>query len=551
MNHYHNQDRDLHSRRSKAELPYPDERSPPQSNIAARQSRGPELRRADSIASYHSQQSQEQNRYDQRPRSPPEDPLTPPMSRRGSLDLNDQLYSAHVPQPYPQYDPQDYPKHDDSSMNFTPPSSADTTFNNQNPAPDNARPARGGTNPYTERVPNPLIGFLNKVIRDSSDSGHERVEYYDPQGRLTDANGTVILHQPEHVPHESQDGYYEHDDEADRRYRQPVNTTDAPPINHYPESFFLKERYAQATQDDGDQTPRQRSPVSPRTNHQDDRDTKQSRIDTLRESFGLDPRSGHQAQEDRDTRYDPSISHATIQYAKKDRVSNLKPSRQPVHGTPQSYRRDPSPAQSVSSFSSRYSDHSHHAKEPHRAPRTHKQESSESSRRSLSPVKRDRGQKHHPATTRDRSLSPVARYQSHKHGSERSRRSISPPRKDHNHRDVQTRSPDSSSSGSESDYSTPRRSKSGDSEVIMMMFSPKSKNSRSRNSNDSWDKKTFSGPSPVEQTFAPATLLRRQEAVTAATQKRRVISLLRSFADSLEGEGSEGGTRVSVVGLQD
>jgi hypothetical protein len=547
MNHYHNQDRDLHSRRCKAELPYPDERSPLQSNFAARQSREPEIHRAESIASYHSQQRQEQNRYDQRPITPPADPLTPPMSRRGSLDLDAQLYSAPVPQQHHEYDPKDYPEHDDGSVNFTPPSSADTTFNDHNHPSDNARPARGGTNPYTERVPNPLIGFLNKVIRDSSDSEYERVEPYDSQGRLTDADGTVIINEPEHVHRQSQDRYYEHDDEMNRRHRQEVKTTDAPSINHYPESFFLKERYAQATQDDGDQTPRQRSPVSPRAKHQDDRDTKPSRIDTLRESFGLDPRSGHHAQEDRDTRYDPSISHASIQYAKKDRVSNIKPPRQSVQGTPQSYRRDPSPAQSVSSFSSRYSDHSHHAKEPHRAPRTHKQESSESSRRSLSPVKRDRGRKPHPTTTRDRSLSPVARYQSHKHGSERSRRSISPPRKNHSRRDVQTRSPNFSSSGSESDYSTPRRSNSGDSKVIIMMFSSKSKGSRSRNSNDSWEKKTFSGPSPVGRTLAPRELARRERVKSRA----EMASAFRRLADKIERNGSDDETKMRVVSLSD
>jgi hypothetical protein len=551
MNYYPNQDRDLHCRRSAIDLPYPGSPSPPRSNISASQYRAPELHRAESIASYRSHQSrQERERYNQRPITPPADLPTPPMSRQGSFDLNAQLYSVPVPQQQYHYDPKDYPEHDDGSINFTPPSSADTTFNDQNPPPDNARPNRGGTKAYTERIPNPLIGYLNKVIRDSSDSGFEGVEYYDPQGRLTDANGTVIVNEPVKVPHDSKDRNYEHDDETDRRYRQQVNTTDAPSINHYPESFFLKDRYARATQNDGDRTPRQGSPVSLRTKSPNDRDTGQSHIDTLRKNYGLDPRPEHHVQEDRDTRYDPSISHATIKYAKRDRVSNLKPPKQPEHDSTRSYKRDLSPAQSISSLRSRYSAHSQHAKDPHRAPRTHKQESSESSRRSLSPVKRDRGQKYQSTVGRDRSLSPSKGYQVHIHGSERSRRSISPPRKDRNRRDIQTRSPDFSSSGSETDYSTPRRSKSGDSKVIMMMFSPKSQKSRSRNSNDSWDKKTYSGPSPVEQTFAPATLLRRQEAMSAATQKSRVARLLRSFADSLQGEGTAGGTRVSVAGLE-
>ena len=544
MNDYPNQERDLHSRRSRIELPYPGSPSPPQSKMSARQPREPGLRRTESIASHHSHQSQEGKHHAQRPRSPPTDPLTPPMSRRGSLNHNNHVDSSHVPKQHYQYDPNDYPNQDDSFINFTPPSSADTTFNDHKPPSETARPARRGTNPYTERILNPVTGYLNKVTCDSSDSEYERVEYYDPQGRLTDSNGTVIVNEPVKVPHDSQNKYYEHDDGMNRRHRQQVTTTDAPSESDYPESLFLKERFARATQNDGDQTPRQRSPVSPRTKSPTDRETKQSRVDTLRKNYGLSSRPG--AQEDRDTRYGPSMSTATIKYAKKDRVSNLKA----VHDGARSYKRDLSPAQSVSSLSSHYSAHSHRAKDPPRAPRTHKQESSES-RRSHSPVNRDRGQKHQSTTTRDRSLSPVERYQSHQNVSERSRRSISPPRTDHGRRDVQIRSKHFSSSGSESDYSTPRRSKSGDSLAIMMMFTSKSKKRTSRDSKDSWDRKTFSGPSPVEQTFAPATLARRQEAMTQATQRKKVIGLLRSWAESLEEVGSNAGTKMTVVSLGD
>jgi hypothetical protein len=38
--------------------------------------------------------------------------------------------------------------------------------------------------------------------------------------------------------------------------------------------------------------------------------------------------------------------------------------------------------------------------------------------------------------------------------------------------------------------------------------------------------------------------------MTEATQKGRMARLLRSFADSLEGEGTAGATRMSFVGLE-
>jgi len=529
MNDYPNQERDLHSRRSRIELPYPGSPSPPQSKMSARQPR----------------ESQEGRHYAQRPKSPPTDPTTPPMSRRGSLDLNDELHPAPVlQQQYPRYDPRDYPNHEDSPAILTPPSSPGTVTNDKSAPIDNGHSTRGGTDRHTERVFNRHTGYLHKVTHASSNGRYGRVEYYDPEGILSDADGTVIINEPVHVPHESKDRDYYHDDEEPRRHHRQTKTIDTPSMNQHSEAYRLEERYPQATQDDGDRTARQRSPVSPRTAHRDDKNTRPSRVDTLRKKYGLPSRPG--AQEDRDTIHDPSISTASIKYAKKDRVSNLKA----VHDGARSYKRDLSPAQSVSSLDSHYSTHSHHTKNPHRPPGTHKQESSES-RRSHRPVNRNRGQKYQSTATRDRSLSPVERYQSHEHASERSRRSISPPRKDHSRRDIQIRSKHFSSSGSESDYSTPRRSKSGDSLAIMMMFTSKSKKRTSRDSKDSWDRKTFSGPSPVEQTFAPATLARRQEAMTQATQRKKVIGLLRSWAESLEEVGSNAGTKMTVVSLGD
>jgi hypothetical protein len=553
MNHNTSRDRDPRTRRSAIELPYPanspsDYPSPPQSNISARQSQEPGLHRADSIASYHSHHSGHgQNRYDQRPKSPPTDPPTPPKSRRGSVDHNDQLHSPHVPQEYPEYNPQDYPDHEDSSVNFTPPSSTDTVFNDQRPLFDDARPTRGGTDPHTERIPNQHTGYLNKVTCASSDGAYERVEYYDPQGRLIDAKGIVIINEPEHVLDESQDRDYEHNMKDQRHHRQdrPIDV----PSNQQSEDYNIEERYP-ATQDGGDQTPRQRSPAPRRTAHREERDPRQSRVDSLRQSHGLLPRPGHHVQESRDTRYDPPISRATEKYPEKSRGHISKSLTQRARGSTQSYNRDPSPAQSVSSvssFDSRYSAYSHHAKDSHRSPRMHRQESSESSRRSLSPGKHDRRQKYQSARTRDRPLNPLTRYQS-QNASEKSRdRSVSPPRNDHNRRGTQVRSADLSSLGSDTDDSAPRRSKSGESLAITMIFTSKSKGHRSRDSKDSWDKRTYSGPSPVRQTLAPAELARRKRVESTAD----MASIFRELAEKIERGESDNRTEMRVISLSD
>jgi hypothetical protein len=329
-------------------------------------------------------------------------------------------------------------------------------------------------------------------------------------------------------------------DQRHHRQDKPIDV----PSNQQSEDYNIEERYP-ATQDGGDQTPRQRSPAPRRTAHREERDPRQSRVDSLRQSHGLLPRPGHHVQESRDTRYDPPISRATEKYPEKSHVHISKSLTQRARGSTQSYNRDPSPAQSVSSVSSldsRYSAYSHHAKDPHRSPRTHRQESSESSRRSLSPEKHDRRQEYQSARTRDRPLNPLTRYQS-QNASERSRdRSISPLRRDPSRRGKQVRSPVLSFSGSETD---------DDNLAVFVMFTSKSKKPRSRDSKDSWDKRTYSGPRPVEQTLAPATLFRRQKARSEATQTRKVASLLRSFANSLESKGSNGGTKVSIVGLED
>ena len=542
----HHSDQERHSPGSAIQLPYPrggpiHYSSPSHDNKSARPSRRPGTHHAESIASDDSRYPRrERGRYDQRPESPPTDPLTPPMSRRGSLHFNDQHDLSHKPQEECQYDPQDYPDLEDSSVILTPPSSSGTIFNDQNTSIEHGYPPCSANGYQVQTSYNDRDVHLKKVSYPSIPGAQGRVEYYDPQWRLTDANGTVIVDEPEYVPDESQDRYYDNDREADPRRDPHSEPIDPPPIHQRFVAYDLEEQYPSPNHDDGGKTPRRRFPVSSSTKYQNDREMRQARGGILRDSYGLDPRLAHHVHEDQATRYKVPISTGTMKYGQ---VSN----RESVHGVARSYKRDVSPAQSVSSFDSRYSTRSHRAKDPHRAPRSYNQASSESSRESLSPVKGDRRQEYPSTWTRDRSLSLVQRYES-RQVSERSRdRSISPPWKDYRRRVEDDRSPDVSSSGSETDYSLPRGSKSGESMAIMVVF--KSGTSRSRNSNDSWDEKTFSGPSPVGQALAPATLARSQRAMAQTARTRMAVSLLRSLADSLERDGSAGGNTMTVMAL--
>jgi len=548
----HHSDQGLHSRRIAIQLPYPrggpiHYSSPSHYDISARQSRRPGTYHAESIASDYSRHARrERGRYNQRPGSPPTDPLTPPMSRRGSIHFNDQHDLSHMPEEEYQYDLQEYHEHDHSPVIITPPSSPGSAFQDQNPSIDHGHAPRWGIDHDAETTHNGRDRHLMKVTYASEPGAPGRVEYYDSQCRLTDVNGTVVVDEPEYVSDESQGSYY-HDNETTRRHHRHIGPMDAPSMNQYTKGYDPEEQYPQTNKGDGDQTPRQNTPVSP--GYQHDRDTRQSRIDTLRDNYGLDPRLVYHVQANRDTGYNAPNSTATVNYAKEYRASTLEPLRQPVHVTTPAYERDLSPAQSVSSFDSRYSTHSRRARHPHRAPRTYNRASSASSRESLSLVKRDRRQTHESTRIRDRSPSPVQRYEIQQ-VSERSRdRSISPTRKDRRRRVKENRSPLVSSSGSETEYSIPRRAKSGESMAIMVMF--KSGTSRSRDSNDSWDNRAFSGPRPVGRTLAPATLAQRHRAMAETVRTRTAVNFLRSFADSLEREGLAGDNPMTVMTLQD
>jgi len=80
-----------------------------------------------------------------------------------------------------------------------------------------------------------------------------------------------------------------------------------------------------------------------------------------------------------------------------------------------------------------------------------------------------------------------------------------------------------------------------------MMISSKSKKGRSRNSQDSWDKKAFSGPWPVGRTLAPTELARRARIRSRAD----MASAFRKLANRIESEVSDNETTMRLVSLSD
>jgi hypothetical protein len=80
-----------------------------------------------------------------------------------------------------------------------------------------------------------------------------------------------------------------------------------------------------------------------------------------------------------------------------------------------------------------------------------------------------------------------------------------------------------------------------------MIFTSKSKGHRSRDSKDSWDKRTYSGPSPVRQTLAPAELARRKRVESTAD----MASIFRELAEKIERGESDNRTEMRVISLSD
>jgi hypothetical protein len=503
-------------------LPYPGSPSPPQSKISAQQYRAPEPHRAESIASHHSHQSRQgRERYDPRPITPSADLPTPPMSRQGSFDLNAQLYSAPVPQQHYQYDPRDYPDHDDSSINFTPPSSPGTVFNNQNPNLDNGHLPYGVNDDHVETIYNGRNVYLNKVTYASKDGAQGRVEYYDPQGRLTDVEGTIILHEPEDTSHTqiSDRGH-------DRRHHRKPTPDDLHSLDDFADQYYERDRQIRDRDNRGDPAHRQASATkSYKTEHRSPRDTMPDRTEgrpsLARASLSNPARSPRRPEKNRDSRssdYDSSSSESSKKTYKQAPRGKVKAQPERDYRRARSSKYVVSPPQSVS---------------PPRSSRIDSRSANHPGTNDAITVTGENGElkyayltKQLPRTarsTRERSVSPQKRDQTRY--------------RDHRAR---SRSPLSSDSGGDTprDRSRdrngsvqsirPRRSRSQDMTLIILMVpNPKSRASES-DSSDSWAHSRIDQSLLNGKTYAPGTLLRRQNDMT-------VIGVMEDVLDDLKG----------------
>jgi hypothetical protein len=501
-------------------LPYPGSPSPPKSKMSAQQHRAPELHRAESIASNNSYQSRhEHKQYDQRPRSPPADPPSPPMSHRGSLH---DMHGAWQPQAESAIQHRDYPHdrldHDDSTVIFTPDSTPE--------APTDRKPSKYDIDThsgYDESVKGGQYHVPSADTRDFSRNGpNGQEEWYNQEGRLTDAEGTIILHQPE-------DTSQSHTSEwvIKREHRRKAPPDDLPSLDDFVDKYHdQRYQHTHARLDRDDPAQRQASAVeSYKTEDRFPRDTVPHRTG-VRSSFapgslGNPPRSPRKAVKDRDSRssdYDSSSvdSFERPHQQASRRQIEAQPARE--YGRARSSKYVGSPSKSVA---------------PPRSSRIEYQSVSHPKTNDAVTVTYEDGKlkytyltKQLPqtaGTTRERSVSPKRRDQTRY--------------RDHRAR---SRSPLSSDSGSVTpgDRSRdrngslqsirPRRSRSQDITLIILMVpNPRSRHPKS-DSADSWEHSKIDQSLLTGKTYAPGTLLRKQNDMT-------VIGVMEEVLDDLKG----------------
>jgi hypothetical protein len=521
MNHHPNQDRDLHSRRSRIELPYPGSPSPPQSNVSAQQYRAPELHRAESIASnhsYHSRHEHNQNRHDQRPRSPPADPPTPPMSHHGSLH---DIHSAWQPQAESAIQHTDYPHahldHDDSTVIFTPDSSPEGG-NDRKPYKDDSDTQSRYDEPVKEgkyHVPS----ADTRVFSRNGPNGQK--EWYDQEGGLTDAEGTIILHEPEDTSRSQISDWG-----RDRRHHRKPTPDDLHSLDDFADQYYERDRQIRDRDNRGDPAHRQASATkSYKTEHRSPRDTMPDRTEG-RTSFagkGLGnparyPRKAVRSRDSRSSDYDSSSSESLKKTYKQAPRGKVKAQPERDYRRARSSKYVVSPPQSVS---------------PPRSSRINSRSVSHSRTNDAITVTGENGELKYAYLTRE--LPRTARSTRH--------RSVSPQRRDQtrygDHR-ARSRSPLSSDTGSITprDRSRdrngsvqsiiPRRSRSQDMTLIILMVpNPKSRALQS-DSSDSWAHSRIDQSLLNGKTYAPGTLLRKQNDMT-------VIGVMEDVLDDLKG----------------
>lgn len=530
--------RDIHSLDTQITAPHPT--SSPSETQLTRRDRYAAPPPAESIASDHSQHPrQHRNPNPQRPRSPPTDPPTPPISRQDSFhDETGGQETAQIP-PYPQHDSPvyDYSEHE-RSVDFNPPSSPASP---KEVVIQERRAGNQGYDEYTavETSKHTRNGTITQITYTKGPrEGH--VEYLDSKFRLTDCDGNVI------VSEESYNGNRGYVDEE--RNRDPQYADEVPSMEPRAGFFEVEERFPPATQDDNGLRPRQESSVHPlKARHRHETGSVRSEHETRSGNYGRATRRNPYTQENQGTEYDAPVALDTYpSRVANDLARSIRSPRKPDYGLPRSYRRDESPAHSVSSLDWE-SDHSRHAKLPVDNRRTRDTKDYESRDVSGALQREDRTHLQQASKSEDRPRSPPRERTTYQ--PEKSRdRSSSPPKKDFRRRDdrddrARSRSL-SSSSDSEFESSTPGRATPPVDLFLTMSLTSKRQNRNSRASRDSRD---YRGPKPYGQTLSIPGLSRRQE----AAETMRLVTALRSAADTLEREGLDGQTNMKYMDLRD
>jgi hypothetical protein len=526
MNHDTSRGPDASHRRTRVDVPYPSDSSyhypsPPHFNMSARQYSEPELHRADSFGSGHSHQRQEEKHYAQRPRSPPTDPPTPPMSRQGSFhDFN----GAWQPQaesaiPHARF-PRDHLDHDDSTVIFTPESSPEGGQDRKSNKNNGYSDSRGTEDEPVRKGKYPVPSADTRVFSRNGPNGQK--EWYDQEGRLTDAEGIIVLHEPEDTSSSQISDWG-----RDRRHHRKPTFDDLPSLDDFADKFHdQRGQHVHARDDRSDSAHRQGSATkSYKTEHRSPRDTMPDRTEGGTSFAGAPlgnlvryPRKAVKSRDSRSSDYDSSSSESLKKTYKQAPRRNVQAQPGRDYRRARSSKYVVSPPQSVS---------------PPRSSRIDSRSANHPGTNDAITVTGENGElkyayltKQLPRTarsTRDRSVSPQKRDQTRY--SDHRARSRSPLSSDSGGDTPRDRSRDRNGSVQSI---RPRRSRSQDMTLIILMVpNPKSRALES-DSSDSWEHSKIDQSLLNGKTYAPGTLLRKQNDMT-------VIGMMEDVLDDLKG----------------
>ena len=481
------------------------------------------LYRSDSLLSKHSFQGD--ITLVRLPAYQPEYPVTPPLSRQGSLHDMTQVdqFPAHPSEYHPntRYNSE----FGDSSVMLTPPSSPEVPKGRKQSKRDSPSHRQTSDSHYVPEPDDHDFGDDIQVLT-SSIGRAGQLEWHDQHHRLTDAEGNIIQCEPIWA-----EPSYDRRLEFGSQYHRKVVTDDMPSLDDHEDQFHFHRGYNTGDKEDDRPIARQSSPLRLlRRDYSSGRVARQSMHPSSHGHLG-DSRHPYYTDDD-----DYSAKEATDSTRHYGETSGREPARsvRAIASRPnQLYHQDVSPGQLVSSLCSRAS--ALPRQDRYRDTQAHNRSPEESKQEIVRSKRRGNASGEVRGMTRDRSLSRLERDpQRHRSRS----RSIST---DSSSQDsCRSRSRDRRDSV---ESVTPRRSSSPDVTLILIAKpKPKTNLSKSGYSKGGRSRAGFDQDLLNRQTYAPGTLVAKQNERTLLSQLRELVK------DLEETRSSQRGAKITILG---